>query len=501
MRPGFEVKMITTKPLLRFLFPIVLGLSATLQTSSAAPQNGPTLDLKPCEIQGISGAKCGKLEVYENRVTRKGRKIEIYVLVLPATGEKREPDPLFYFAGGPGSAAASDDAPGAAQGFAKIREHRDLVFVDQRGTGQSNGLDCALFDANDPQSHFGYFFPLESVRKCREQLEPKANLTLYTTTLAMDDVDDVRAALGYDKINLFGGSYGTRAATVYLRRHPKHVRSVMLQGVSLRNQYLPRDYARDTERALQGILAECVADEACNKTFPDVKREAKAVLDQLSKGPVEVQIRTHNNSPNRVTISLNRDLAAEAIRYMLYHPQSASRVPLFLHLAAQGNFTPLAQAALNYRINLVRSGAKGLFLSVTCAEDLPWIKPGEAERLAENTFLGDYRVRQQREACALWPRANIDSDYTKSFDSNVPALIITGEWDPVTPPAYGDALSRTLKNSLHVVVPYGGHGIGGLEGGDCITRLSNEFIKGGNVNGLDTACVKTIRRRGFALKL
>lgn len=492
--------MITATPLIRFLFPIVLGLSATLQTSSAAPQNGPALGLQPCEIRGISGAKCGTLKVYENRATRKGRKIDIYVLVLPATGEKREPDPLFYFAGGPGSAAASEDAPGAAQGFAKIRERRDLVFVDQRGTGKSNGLDCPMFDPNDPQSHFGYFFPLESVRKCRQQLEPKADLTLYTTTLAVDDIDDVRAALGYDKINLFGGSYGTRAATVYLRRHPKHVRSVMLQGVSLRNQYLPRDYARDTERALQGILAECVADEACNKAFPDVKNEAKAVLDQLTKGPIEAQLRPQN-SPAPIKVSLNRDLVAEAIRYMLYHPPTAGRVPLFLHLAAQGNFTPLAQAALNYRRNLVGTGANGLFLSVTCAEDLPWIKPGEGERLAENTFLGDYRVRQQREACGLWPRASIASDYAESFDSNVPALIITGEWDPVTPPAYGDELSRMLKNSLHVVVPFGGHGIGGLENGDCINRLSVEFMERGSVNGLDTACVKTIRRRGFALKL
>jgi pimeloyl-ACP methyl ester carboxylesterase len=492
--------MITVRLLIRFLFPIVLGLSATLQTSSAARQNEPTLVLRPCEIRGISGAKCGTLQVYENRAARKGRKIDIYVLVLPATGEKRELDPLFYFAGGPGSAAASDDAPGAAQGFAKIRERRDLVFVDQRGTGQSNGLDCPLFDPKDAQSHLGYFFPLESVRKCRQELESKADLTLYTTTLAMDDIDDVRAALGYDKINIFGGSYGTRAATVYLRRHPKHVRTVMLQGVSLRDQYLPRDYARDTERALQGILAECAADEACNKAFPDVKNEAKAVLDHLSKGAVEAQIRTRN-STTPIKVWLNRNLAAEAIRYMLYHPPTASRVPLFLHLAAQGNFTPLAQSALNYRVNLVGTGANGLFLSVTCAEDLPWIKPGEGERLAENTFLGDYRVRQQREACALWPRANIDSDYAKSFDSNVPALIITGEWDPVTPPAYGDALSRTLKNSFHLVVPYGGHGVGGLEGGECINRLSSEFIERGSVTGLDTACVKTIRRRGFALKL
>ncbi|HKR13844.1 MAG TPA: alpha/beta fold hydrolase [Pyrinomonadaceae bacterium] len=485
---------------LRFLFLLVIGLFATLQTSSAARHNDPAIVLNPCEIRGVSGAKCGTLEVYENRATRKGRKIGIYVVVMPATGEKREPDPLFYFAGGPGSAAASDDAPGAAQGFARIRERRDLVFVDQRGTGRSNGLECSMYDPKDAQSHFGYFFPLEVVRKCREQLEPNADLTLYTTTIAMDDIDDVRSALGYDKINLFGGSYGTRAATVYLRRYPKRVRSAMLQGISLRDQYLPRDYARDTQRALDGILAECAADEACNKAFPEVKNEAKAVLERLVKAPVETEIRMPD-SMAAAKVSMNRDLAAEAIRYMMYHPQSASRVPLFLHLAAQGNFTPLAQAALHYRMNLVGPGTNGMFLSVTCAEDVPWIKTGEGERLAENTFLGDYRVRQQREACALWPRAKIESDYSKPFVSDVPAMIITGEWDPVTPPAYGDALTRTLKNSFHVVVPHGGHGVGGLENGDCITRLSAEFIDRGNANGLDTACVKTIRRRGFALKL
>jgi len=489
------------KPKLRYASLIVIALVATLQVSSAASQNGTTpLALKPCEIKGITGpAKCGTLEVYENRATRKGRKININVLVLPATGEPREPDPVFYFAGGPGS-GATEDAPGAVRGLVKIREHRDLVFVDQRGTGGSNGLECPLFDPNNPQSHLGHFLPLDDVRKCREQLEAKADLTLYTTTIAVDDIDDVRAALGYDKINLFGGSYGTRASMVYLRRHPKQVRAVWLQGVSLTSQYMPRDYARDTERALQGILSECAADAACSKAFPDVKNEAKAVLDRLVKGPVEVETQ-ERDSPARVKVSLSRDLVAETVRYMLYNPQFALRIPLYLHLAAQGDFAPLAQGALYFRKNLVGSGSNGLFLSVTCAEDVPWIKQGEGERLAENTFLGDYRVRQQREACALWPRAKVDGDYIKPITSDVPVLIVTGEWDPVTPPVYGDTLARTLKNSLHVVVPQGGHGLGGLEGMDCVNNLTTKFIETGSTNGLDTGCVKTIRRRPFALKL
>jgi len=497
IRPA-QIDIMIAKTSMRFVFVLVLGLSASLQTSSAGPQNGGTIAWTPCELRGVPGsAKCGTLEVFENRATRSGRKIGMNILVLPATGDKREADPLFYFAGGPGS-GSSEDAPGIAQVFAKVREHRDLVFVDQRGTGKSHALDCTLYNPSDQQSYLGYFFPLEDVRKCRADLETKADLTLYTTSIAMDDIDDVRAALGYDKINLFGGSYGTRAAMVYLRQHPRHVRTVMLQGVSPTNMYLPLDYPQQTERALQGVLAECVADEACNKAFPNLKSEAKAVLERLIKGPVAVEVRLQNSTTAKV--SLSRDLAAEAIRYMLYNPVAATRIPLFLHLAAEGNFTPLTQAALNFRKVLVGTGSNGMYLTVTCAEDLPWIKPGEGERNAQNTFLGDYRLRQQREACALWPRAKVASDYFKPVRSDLPVLILTGEWDPVTPPANGDFVARTMPNSLHIIVPHGAHGLGGLEGTECLDRLVTEFVERGTSKGLDTACVKNIRRRGFVLK-
>ncbi len=457
------------------------------------------LVLKDCDIQGVQGkAKCGTLEVYEDRAARKGRKINLNIVVLPATSAQREPDPLFYFAGGPGS-AATEDAPGIAQIFAKIREHRDLVFVDQRGTGGSNPLNCDFYNANDLQSYLGYFFPLEDIRKCRTQLEPKADLKLYTTTIAMDDIDDARAALGYDRINLFGGSYGTRAALTYLKRHPQHVRAAILQGVSPANQLMPRDFPQHTERALQGVLSECVADQQCNSAFPNVKAEAQTVLAQLIKGPVEVEVQKPRSS-ERVKVKLSRDLAAETIRYMLYSPVAASRIPLMIHLAAQGNFAPMTRAALEYRVNLVATGSNGMYLSVTCAEDLPWIKPGEGERIAANTFLGDYRLRQQREACELWPRATIERDYSQPLRSDVPVLILTGEWDPVTPPLYGEATAKALKNSLHIVVPHGAHGLGGLEGIDCIDRIINEFVESGTTKDIDTNCVKSIRRKGFAMK-
>jgi pimeloyl-ACP methyl ester carboxylesterase len=494
-----EIRMIKN---CRLAILLIIALLVTIQISSTTRTrpSQSSLVLTPCHPDNIKGeAKCGTFEVFENRATRKGRKIKLNVLVLPATGPQRERDALFYFAGGPGS-AATEEAAGIAQIFAKIHEHRDLVFVDQRGTGQSNPLNCELFDPADPQSYLGSFFPVEAVKKCREQLEPKADLTLYTTNIAMDDLDDVRAALGYEQINLFGGSYGTRAALVYLRQYPKHVRAVVLHGVAPTNQFMPLHFPQDTERALQGVLAECEADAACHEAFPKIKEEAAYALGILMMSPAETELQLEGTN-TKARLRLNVHLAAEAVRYMLYSPVPAGRIPLFLHLARRGNYEPLTQAAFFFRKNLVATGSNGMYLSVTCAEDLPSIKPEEADKLAEHTVLGSYRYDQQSEACALWPTAKVDPSYAEPVRSDKPVLIVTGEWDPVTPPSQGDAAAKTLSNSLHIVVPHGAHGLNGLENINCLDGLLTTFIERGTVKGLDTACIKTIKRKGFQLKL
>lgn len=467
-----------------------------------SPGQTRTISVVPCEVPGPDeGAKvkalCAAHEVFEDRRAKRGRKIAIKIVIFPATGTTKRNDPLFYIPGGPGS-SATEDAPYIAQEFAKIRQTRDLVFVDQRGTGGSNPLKCDLFNPDDVRSLLGAYFPLDAVKKCREQFEARADLKLYTTAIAMDDLDEVRAGLGYDKINISGGSYGTRAALTYLKMHPRHVRAVVLHGIAPTDQSMPRDFPQHTERALTGVIAECLADAACRGAFPNVTAEMRAVLDRLTKGPVAAKI--ESKPGETIALELSRDLAAEAIRYMLYQSGSAARVPLILHTAAVGNFDPLAEAAINYRQWIVATGANGMYLSVTCAEDLPWIKPGVGERNAENTFLGSYRLVQQRAACALWPRGEIPRNYSEPTRSDVPALILTGQWDPVTPPAYGDKTAKYLPNSLHVVVPHGGHGFNGLDGLKCINDLTDSFIERGSVKGLDTSCVKAIARKGFQLK-
>jgi len=185
----------------------------------------------------------------------------------------------------------------------------------------------------------------------------------------------VRAALGYEKINITGGSYGTRAAQVYLKRHGEHVRAAVLHGVSPTGQLMPRDFPQHTERALNGVIDECAADEACRAAFPDLRAEVKAVLERLLRGPVDVELKNAQTGEN-IPVKLSRDLAGEAIRYMLYQPDAASRIPLHIHLAARGDFAPLARSAIFYRRQIVATGSNGMYLSVTCAEDLPWIKPG-----------------------------------------------------------------------------------------------------------------------------
>jgi pimeloyl-ACP methyl ester carboxylesterase len=480
--------------------PNCLGQENGGQPNGAVP--AVSISLSPCEVSGTNeGVKekvrCGTFEVFEDRNRKSGRKIGLKIVVFPATGQDKAADPLFYIPGGPGS-SATEDAPFVAQQFARIREHRDLVFVDQRGTGGSNPLNCDLFNPADLRSYLGDYFPLEDVRKCREQLAPKANLRLYTTPIAIDDLDDVRAALGYAQINIIGGSYGTRAAQVYLKLHQTRVRAIILHGVSPTNQFMPRDFPQHTQRALNGVMADCAVDEACRAAFPNLGAEVNSVLKRLLRGPVEVELKRPRES---VRINLSRDLTAEAIRYMLYQPSAASRIPLFIHLAAQGNFGPLAEAAISYRQQIVATGSNGMYLSVTCAEDLPPIKPGEGERNGVNTFLGDYRLRQQRAACALWLRAKIPNNYAEPTRSDVPALILTGQWDPVTPPIYGDTAAKCLSHSLHVIVPHGGHGFNGLNGLDCIDNLIVSFIERGTTTGLDTSCVSSIGRKGFLLRL
>jgi pimeloyl-ACP methyl ester carboxylesterase len=476
----------------------VLPPSLYARAKPASREHPSRTLLQACSLTGEEDKKvdalCGTYEVWENRATRTGRKIGLKVVVLPALSKASKPDPVFFFGGGPGEAIA-DDA-GYAAGL-EGREDRDLVFINQRGTGEPSKLACDLGGkADDLQSYLGETFPVEAVRRCREELSQRADLTLYGTDAAMDDIDEVRAWLGYTKINLSGGSYGTRAVQTYIRRHGETVRAAILEGVVPMEETLPISHAANGQRSLDLLLSWCEKDPSCQAKFPQAREEVAAVLDRLAQNPVETEVKMPG-SEKPVRVRLSRGVVADGIRWMLYTTNTGALLPLLVHLAAEGDFAPLGQAAVASRVGVIRALAMGMFFSVTCSEDVAFIDPGTVAQRTSGSFLGDYRVRQQMAACALWPHFTPAPETKKSFRSDVPILLVAGERDPVTPPAFADAARRFYTRSLLLVVPYGSHG----GENKCVEAIQRGFIQRGGFDGLDTACVEKSPLTPFVLEL
>jgi len=474
--------------------PLAALVVALALVPAGAQSPAGRIALAPCEVGGAA-ARCGTVTVFEDRAARAGRTIDLKVIVLGATGSPVG-DPVVWLTGGPGSAATA-----SAAGLARrtdLREHHDIVMVDQRGTGASNPLRCRLYDPEDPQQYLGDFMPLDRVRACRAALETIADLRLYTTPLAADDLDDVRAALGYDRVIVQGSSYGTRVALVYARRHPSRVGRMVLTGVVPTYYHQPVAYATESQKALDGLFADCEADAACARAFPDLAREFAAVVARVTEGPVRAGAVMEGPAAHPLTMS--RGALAETVRYMLYTPADAAELPAHIHAAFAGNFLPFARQLIARRRGY-ESVFDGMFLSVSCAEDLPGHDRAAARASVGTTFLEDYRVRQQADACELWPAGDLPPDFFTPVRATAPTLIVSGQYDPVTGPAWGDAAARDLPDSRHVVVPHGGHGFAGLEHARCVSTIVKAFVDGTAPADLDTACLATIRRPPFSTAL
>jgi pimeloyl-ACP methyl ester carboxylesterase len=474
----------------------VLSLPDDYQRKPTAP----TLDSKayrqlhPCKVQGIEEELlCGKLSVFENRQARSGRMVNLNIVVLPALDQSSKEDPLFDLAGGPG--IASTTAAGLyATALREYRRHRDVVLVDQRGTGESNPLQCP-HDAT-PQHFLDEMYPAEYVKNCRQVLEQRADLTQYTTPIAMDDLDDVRAWLAYDRINLFGLSYGTRAALVYMRQHPEHVRSAVLMGVDPPYQKLPLYHARDGQRAMYLLLDDCAADQNCNRAFPQIRRELQDVLARLRRQSVRVGY-TSAVTGAEATVEIKRDVFAEKLRTQLYAPLGARQVPFIIHRAAQGDFAPFLKIAIPTNRSVPDFIADGMYLSVICAEDVPFIDPAFAASLNKGNLFDNYRVTHQRRGCGLWPRGRLPKGYDQPVVSNIPALIFSGYMDPVTPPEWGEGVAGHLPNSKHVIIRHHAHMPDGLTHMECLDKLILDFLSQGNARNLDISCVEQMTAPEF----
>ena len=464
------------------------GASAAKPTLKAKTQGSIALD--PCRTSdGNTEGLCGKFEVYENRASQSGRKIALNIMVLPALAEKPAADPWFAIAGGPGQ--SSVEAFPQAGFTTKVREHRDVVLVDQRGTGGSNPLPCVLRDLNDAQEMIGEAMPVEKVRACRAELEKKADLTQYTTSIAADDLDDVRQAMGYDKINLYGGSYGTVAALVFLRRHSDRVRTIALEGVASPQYRIPVAFPRTTQNSVDQLIARCAADAACHKDFPDLKKEFQTLVDQLDKSPAHFEAK--NGAGEMQAVTLSRGEFVGALRPLLYIPELVSEFPYIIHRASQGDWSTYAAAVMIVRIAIDKQVLRGMSLSVICAEDIPGLTEATIRRETQGTYLGDFQVRLYQSACGEWVRGAIPKDFYAPIRSAVPALLISGALDPATPPEASAKAAHNLSNGRVVVVKDGTHGTGS----PCIDGLIAEFVAQGSAAGLDVSCVDQIHFAPF----
>jgi pimeloyl-ACP methyl ester carboxylesterase len=474
--------------------PLCAGAFALLAAAACTSSARPTaIDrLHPCKSgEGVTDAYCGTLTVFEDRAVGKGRTIDLNIVVLPALASDAQSDPLFFLAGGPGQGAARM-ARGLRSIFRRVQNTRDIVLVDQRGTGKSNPLECksdneSLSQMNEPDEAV-----LQRLKTCLAGLA--ADARFYTTTIAMDDLDDVRAYLGYEQINVYGGSYGTRAALVYLRQHEAHVRSVVLDGVAPTDMRLPVFFPRDAQRALDRLVTDCAADAVCAKKFPELGSRIVALFARLEKSPAHVRL-VHPRTGMAEDIDVGAQFVASAIAGALYSPLMSSLLPELVVRAETNDFQGMLALAMMGE-SASDELSVGMQLSVVCAEDYPRIETAEAQRASAGTVFAGHLLTSLVKACEFWPRGSVEPAFYEPVTSAVPTLVLSGEIDPITPPSWGQSVADHLSRSRHVIAPATGHGV---VMNACGMKMIREFVDAGSADAIDVSCVQSLRRPAFFL--
>ena len=464
------------------LFSISVSLLAFAAVSSQAAR---AQQLSDCAQQYGPSALCGWYEVAEDRSDPTGRKIKLRIVVLPAATDSNA-EPVVMFPGGPGQ-AASDLIPLARQVYGSVRESRDFVFIGQRGTGESNPLNCTLDVVSDPAIAFGQVFSPARIRACHQATLAHANPALYTTREYVEDIDDALTALGYGRAILWGGSGGTRTAQAFLREHPHRVVAVAMDGVTPIDYAMPLPFSRMAQRAWERIVADCAAQAQCAQHYPGLDGDFATILRRLDGSSVSSTIHRPDGSTH--TVQMARGDFAYALRGILYNAGASARLPLEVsHAATSGDLSFFAQSLFDRSVALRGNViAMGVHLSAYCAEDIPRVEEGTVESLTSGTFIGTYLLHEYRAACEAWPGAELEDDWFRPVRSDVPVLLLSGYYDPSTPDAAADRVAQTLPNSLHIVVRNGGHGAGF----GCAQPAVVRFLTTGSLEGVESPCPDT----------
>ena len=479
---------------LRALACLAVTLLAAAGASQAAPRPDP-LHLADCRLENPAGtgsvaARCGRLEVAENPAEPAGRAIALAVAVVPALDRANALEPVFIVAGGPGQAATAFYAAYAGA-FAKVLRRHDLVLLDQRGTGGSNRLGCDLpadVEVNTPSA--ARLTQIASA--CREALPGRP--AYYTTSVAVRDLDAVRAALGAPRISLYGVSYGTRVVEHYVRRHAGQVRAVVLDGALPPDESPEPGVTDHAVRALGLAFARCRADPGCAHAFPDPARHLDTLRAALAAHPLQVQLPDPTSGEPR-TLEIDATSLAAAVRMASYSTATVALLPYVLDRASRGDYTPLAAQLLGFSAHLDRQLAYGMNLAVSCTEDLPRVTAADRVR-ATQTFLGAAQFGMLDAMCAGWPAGVLDADLYGPLAAPVAALVLSGELDPVTPPEFGARAAAAFADARHVVVAGQAHGQLAV---GCTPRLLAVFFEAGTTRGLDTTCLEHAAPAPFVL--
>jgi pimeloyl-ACP methyl ester carboxylesterase len=453
----------------------LLLLAVAFQSASIA--NAADV-LSPCKLPGVTrAAKCGVVEVPENWDQPQGRKLSIAVAVVPAETAGSHNDPLVPLMGGPGEAAIGG-AEDYLQAWGPQLQERDLLLVDQRGTGKSGALSCPLFDPQNPDVSLRDLFPVAPIERCAKELSERADLTQYTYTNFARDLEQVRRSLGYGKLNLHAGSYGTRAAQFYLRAYPQSVRTVYLGSVVPLDVPTPLTMAKTAEDVRNQMFDACAADPACKAAFPNLRQEFSAIVQQLESGKAPIA----------------RGRAAEWIRSRTYRPYSSTDLPWMIHRAYAGDWSPIVAS--------IQAGAKGadaelsfgLFFAITCNDDIAFIREADIARETGGTLTGDYRVRQQQAACRYFPKVATPTDRTPP-KSAVPTLFVSGANDAATPLWFTQRVAPNFSERAELVVVGHGH----TEWNDCIAALWGQLVRDGSVRNVRGKTCPAVPRPPFKI--
>ncbi|MBA3927951.1 MAG: alpha/beta hydrolase [Xanthomonas sp.] len=432
-------------------------------------------------------AQCATFDVAEDPTKPDGRKVGLNIAWLPATNEgSATDDPVFFLAGGPGQAAVQV-WPAIDAAFREVRKSRHIVLIDQRGTGKSNPLACkddegrnAYSDAED----LGEAAAVAFARDCAAALQ--ADPRFYTTTDAVRDLDSVRKALGVAKINLVGGSYGTRVAQQYAMRHPDSTRAVVIDGVVPNELVLGSEHARNLDAALALQFQRCQATATCKDRFgDDLRGQLRTLMTGLAATPVETEYRDPSTG-ELVSGQVTAGTVAGITRMYSYYPQGAALLPLVLNEAQQGRYGSLMSLSKLLETQVGDQFMHGMQLSVICAEDADLLKadPGDADTVL-GSLLGDTLKAQ----CTAWPSGTRPADFHTAWTSDIPTLVTSGELDPVTPPRYGEQVLRTLSNGRHLTLKGQGHGTFAV---GCMPKLLGRFLETANAKELDATCLDSL---------